>query len=703
MSLQNRSHVYQSLCELFEEADHKYNSGLFHFHEEKDSTEAADSLTLGLDISDGTLKEIIKNLYYPNSPYEFSVLPADTLGQVYEQFLGKVIRLTSEHTAIVEDKPEVKKAGGVYYTPTYIVEYIVKNTVDKLLKGRNPKQVETIKVLDPSCGSGSFLLVAYQHLLDWHRDYYVNNLIDKYYKGKNPIIYQISTGDWRLTTAEKRRILLNNIFGVDIDAQAVEVTKLSLSLKVLEGENQETLRKQLTIFHERALPNLSNNIKCGNSLIAPDIYLNSQLLLFDEEQKYKLNVFDWKRGFKSIFDTGGFDVIIGNPPWGADLDEMELGYLRNKNKEIIVRMIDTFMYFVYQSLLKLNSYGYFGMILPDVILYQKDNEKLRKYILDNYNLETAVNVGNVFHSVNRPSAIIIINSWKNKAQMMKLADISSSKKKNKEILLNDEKNFIEFQKEKISKFPGSLFTVSTLSGSGLWEKINSVKHKPLKDFVDQDGIQRGVSPDLKKAFIVDAETVNKYGLEREVLRPVYTGGKLVKRYYCSYPDLSVIYGTNEQNIKLFPRVKAYIDSHRKDIMCKEVKLKKHSLYSLHRARKENIFLKESKLLGVITSDKLIIANDTQKTYATDGLFVFALKDKKLTNYLLGILNSKLLIFLYRLTSSEKGRLLAQVKPTLLENIPVPIFNDSSSQKEKYIRISQCVAILQENYKKDCQS
>ena len=208
MSLQNRSHVYQSLCELFEEADHKYNSGLFHFHEEKDSTEAADSLTLGLDISDGTLKEIIKNLYYPNSPYEFSVLPADTLGQVYEQFLGKVIRLTSEHTAIVEDKPEVKKAGGVYYTPTYIVEYIVKNTVDKLLKGRNPKQVETIKVLDPSCGSGSFLLVAYQHLLDWHRDYYVNNLIDKYYKGKNPIIYQISTGDWRLTTAEKRRILL---------------------------------------------------------------------------------------------------------------------------------------------------------------------------------------------------------------------------------------------------------------------------------------------------------------------------------------------------------------------------------------------------------------------------------------------------------------------------------------------------------------
>ena len=84
------------------------------------------------------LKDIIRSLYYPDSPYEFSVLPADILGQVYEQFLGKVIRLTDGHRAVVEDKPEVKKAGGVYYTPTYIVDYIVKNTVGKLLGNATP-------------------------------------------------------------------------------------------------------------------------------------------------------------------------------------------------------------------------------------------------------------------------------------------------------------------------------------------------------------------------------------------------------------------------------------------------------------------------------------------------------------------------------------------------------------------------------------
>ena len=133
----NGANVYQRLCQLFRQADDKYNSGLFHFTREKDREEP-DELTLNLTIDDNPLKDIIKGLYYPDSPYEFSVLPADILGQVYEQFLGKVIRLTDGHRAVVEDKPEVKKAGGVYYTPTYIVDYIVKNTVGTLV-GADPR------------------------------------------------------------------------------------------------------------------------------------------------------------------------------------------------------------------------------------------------------------------------------------------------------------------------------------------------------------------------------------------------------------------------------------------------------------------------------------------------------------------------------------------------------------------------------------
>ncbi|MGH7136664.1 MAG: N-6 DNA methylase, partial [Pirellulales bacterium] len=173
-------------------------------------------------------------------------MPAEILGQVYEQFLGKVIRLTGGHRAVVEDKPEVKKAGGVFYTPAYIVDYIVRETVGKLVEGKTPKQVSKLRVLDPACGSGSFLVGAFHFLLDWHRDWYVEDGTAKHTKE----IYQGPGGQWLLTTAEKKRVLLNNIFGVDIDSQAVEVTKLSLLLKVLERENRETLERQLRLLHE---------------------------------------------------------------------------------------------------------------------------------------------------------------------------------------------------------------------------------------------------------------------------------------------------------------------------------------------------------------------------------------------------------------------------------------------------------------------
>jgi len=317
--LLNGERVYPRLCEIFRRADERYNSGIFHFEKEP-GRESPDTLTLSLNIDDKPLKEIIKRLYYPDSPYEFSVLPAEILGQVYEQFLGKVIRLTEGHHAVVEDKPEVKKAGGVKYTPAYIVEYIVRNTLGPTLKGKTPLEVVPISILDPACGSGSFLIVAYQYLMDLHRDWYAQNLVPLLQNGLMPSspeirrvlpvveigkkgrkkdielpIFQGRSGEWRLTTAERKRILLNNIYGVDIDRQAVEVTKLSLLLKVLEGENDETISKQLTLFQERALPDLSSNIKCGNSLIGWSILKNNPSLT--QEEIDRINPFDWEYVF----------------------------------------------------------------------------------------------------------------------------------------------------------------------------------------------------------------------------------------------------------------------------------------------------------------------------------------------------------------------------------------------------------------------
>ncbi len=162
---------------LFQLADNKYNSGLFHFVEETGRDEMPDTITPSLTIDDTVLKNIIHRLYYPESPYEFSVIPAEILGQVYEQFLGKVIRLTAAHRADVEDKPEVRKAGGVFYTPSYIVDYIVMKTVGEFVKGKTPRDVAKLTVLDPACGSGSFLLGAYRFLLNWHRDWYIEHLV----------------------------------------------------------------------------------------------------------------------------------------------------------------------------------------------------------------------------------------------------------------------------------------------------------------------------------------------------------------------------------------------------------------------------------------------------------------------------------------------------------------------------------------------
>ena len=119
-----------------------------------------------------------------------------------------------------------------------------------------------------------------------------------------------------MTTTERKQILLRHIYGVDIDPQAVEVTKLSLLLKVLEGESSQAIEAQLSLFHERALPDLTNNVKCGNSLIGSDFYMNEQMSLLTEDDRIRINVFDWRREFRGIFSSdGGFDAVIGNPPY----------------------------------------------------------------------------------------------------------------------------------------------------------------------------------------------------------------------------------------------------------------------------------------------------------------------------------------------------------------------------------------------------
>jgi type I restriction-modification system DNA methylase subunit len=516
MALQNGNEVYKRLFAQFYRADDRYNSGLFHFQREKGRPSQVDDLTPHLAIDDKILKDIFKNLYYPDSPYEFSVLPADILGQVYEQFLGKVIRLTQGQRAVVEYKPEVRKAGGVYYTPTYIVNYIVRQTVGKLVEAKTPglrSPLNNIRILDPACGSGSFLLGAYQFLLDWYLEAYSKDP-GKWARGRNPRIYQVSGGDYKLTIAERKRILLDHIYGVDIDAQAVEVTKLSLLLKVLEGEDQRSVAQQMTLFHkrERALPDLGGNIKCGNSLIGPDFYRGRQISLMDEEETYRINAFDWQAEFPEIMAAGGFDAVIGNPPWGSELSDDELSYLRKLNKEIIVRMIDSFMYFVHQCALKLRHDGFFGMILPDVILYQNDNYKLREFIINRFQVRSLLNLGHVFDKISRPSAILIFINKLPKNNKIEIVDFTNYKKSFKSYAIDNKKLFKKIDQKYIFNIPNFLFITADIEKYSFLNKFINKQYIQLESFVDEDDIQRGISPDLKKAFLVTNNIIKEYNL-----------------------------------------------------------------------------------------------------------------------------------------------------------------------------------------------
>lgn len=392
-ALLDGSSVYDRLKEYYRLADERYNSGLFHFTDERNRPGEPDTLTPSLAIDDGTLKDIIGGLYYPESPYEFSILPTEVLGQVYEQFLGKVIRLTAGHQAKIEDKPEVKKAHGVYYTPAYVVNYVVGTVLGRVLDGKTPREAAEVRVLDPACGSGSFLIGAYQYLLDWHLNWYVSDGPNKHKKE----IFKGPAGSWFLTGEERRRILLNSIFGVDIDTQAVEVTKLSLLLKVLEQTSGEAIDKNQKLFQDRALPDLDQNIKCGNSLVAPDFYSSQQTTLFDDEKRLKINVFDWRAEFPKVCGTDlknpGFDAVIGNPPYVRQESLKELKDYFESRYRSYDGVADLYVYFMEKAISLLRQGGQFSYIVSSSFLHTTFAEKLRRFLKENAGVVRVVDFG----------------------------------------------------------------------------------------------------------------------------------------------------------------------------------------------------------------------------------------------------------------------------------------------------------------------
>ena len=325
--------------------------------------------------------KICERLALVNTPYDFNFIPIHILGSIYERFLGKVIVATAKRVH-VEEKPDVRKAGGVYYTPEYISRYIVENTVGKLIASKTPGEIATMRFADIACGSGSFLLAMYDMLLQHHGSYY--NALPNPEKA-----LAVKRGDCikrddtlYLSLRKKREILLKNIYGVDIDAQAVEVAQLSLYLRLLKDETTVSTHQYLLDFvhapqMKKLLPDLSKNIICGNSLISRDI-LNGQLFSGVEERK--LNPMDFNDAFPEVMKHSGFDSVVGNPPYGADFTSSEKHYFKNhytyrKGKP------ETYIYFLERALALLKNGGKLGYITPNALLTNYYGVQIRKHIL----------------------------------------------------------------------------------------------------------------------------------------------------------------------------------------------------------------------------------------------------------------------------------------------------------------------------------
>jgi adenine-specific DNA-methyltransferase len=329
--------------------DAKYNGVVFkkHFIDDQDFVGAEDK----------AFADICADISNVNSPYHFNYIPIHILGSIYERFLGKVVIATDKRVRI-EEKPEVRKAGGVYYTPKYIVDYIVENTIGKLIANKKPSEIAEMHFADIACGSGSFLIGVYDCLLKYHNDYYQTNTA----QAKKDAC-EFRDGQYVLSLKQKQDILLNNIYGVDIDAQAVEVTQLSLFLKMLEDENVSTTQKQSSLFL-KVLPDLTGNIKCGNSLIGTDI-LDGQLFNFEEEKA--LNPFDYTTAFAKVMKKGGFDAIVGNPPY-VMLQNLENRFTFNYtslNFASAKYKIDAYQLFLENGIRLLNHNGKIGYITPN--------------------------------------------------------------------------------------------------------------------------------------------------------------------------------------------------------------------------------------------------------------------------------------------------------------------------------------------------
>jgi len=578
-----------------------------------------------------------ERLSHTNSPYDFNALPVHILGSIYERFLGKVIETTDKRAKVVE-KPEVRKAGGVYYTPEYIVRYIVRETVGKQIAGKSPADIALMRFADIACGSGSFLLGVYDELLRYHTGYYNRTKRTRAEALKAGCVER-EDGSLALSLVQKREILLKNIYGVDIDAQAVEVAQLSLFLKLLEDETTATARQQMTLKHA-LLPNLNDNIKCGNSLVGYDI-LDGHL--FEPTEERKLNPMDFTQAFPEVMKRGGFDAIVGNPPYSYMIDTRQQKYFVAKYTNQDYQK-DLYLLFLerYSHLLKQGAM--LGVIVSNTWLQSVTLRKIRKHLASQYRWHKILHLPDKVFKATVDTHVLIFEKL-------------------------DEKEIYDFD-----------VSVDIRRGNEI-----SVLHSIPMSFIPRDGEPINVVDSIEKQNII--RRIKGVALSANDVCSVFNGIKPFEKGKGKPPQ-------TEKTMKEQPFVKEGIQPSfewmpllRGSLIGRYVNLWNKDYWVhygewLAAPRDPAIFAAPLKIMVRQTGDSIVATLVGKDFVARNNLHILLPKEEGYDiRYILGNVNSRMVNFFYSVLNPERGEALAEVKKHHVEQLPIfPInFTDKADR------------------------
>jgi type I restriction-modification system DNA methylase subunit len=685
---------YQELRSLFQEAESKYDSDLFDFIDDK--------LTNKVNLSPEILINIFEDLYYPESPYAFSVVDPGILGEIYEHFISREIIFENGTIQIVE-KPEISANQGAVSTPSFIAEKIVEKTLSPLLTGKAPAELKDQKIIDLSCGSGTFLIHAYEYIQNYYLELYLDNI-----ENNTDKVYQSVNNQYYLTLEEKRRILLENIFGVDIDEEAVEVTKFSLLLKLLEDTQQEHMEAYIDRCQHAVLPKLDSNIKLGNSLIDESINNFNQDITANPELYFRIKPFNWEQEYSTIINRGGFDAIIGNPPYTriqrmAKFSPLELEYIQSDQSTYICNQnnIDKYMLFIERGLSLLKESGHLGFIVSNKFMKIKAGKCIRNLLSNERYVYEIIDFGvNQVFSPEKQTYTCILHLRKtnnDKFYVQKVNDLSSWKR-------NPGDKLKELEADYLDEEPWSFV-------SGQAEEIFSrIQDSTILTFSDVANIFVGLQTSKDDLYFIDVEDIisdgqdflrffdfnqNERVIEKSILRPAIHDKKL-RPYSVPDPNSYLIFPyqiingnanvySPEEMEENYPHCWEYFLSYKEVLLDRSIQpFTEDTWYRYGRSQSLTKFTGSPKIIWSVLTKKPKYTFDDLGVLFTGGGNgpYYGLRPKDRVDYsiyfLLAILSSPILEMIVRAQASEfRGGYKSHGKQ-YIENLPVPDIRTSQS-------------------------